>query len=258
MGNCFPAGKGEMSRAGQHVGEPKQAQEFEAAPDASTPPDSAPGAILLDSLIRGWDPSRQHSFPRGLCAFDIDGTIRRSDGTISPRLKTALKALREQGCAVVLATGRPPFMASSIPGLVDNEIDFVICCNGGQLYNVAGATSSSDWVEVMEPLKLSREAVKEVGEAVLAAHPSAEFSLIYEHTPTTAPRDSGTMCSMEMWETAMPGQNMPSYMSGGGDNPDLVFKPAIRKPGSEPIWWFTATVKGMESAEVITKVTPTA
>ena len=54
------------------------------------------------------------AFPYGLCAFDVDGTLKRSDHTISPRVKAALAVVRARGAAVVIATGRPVAMAGSL------------------------------------------------------------------------------------------------------------------------------------------------
>jgi Cof subfamily protein (haloacid dehalogenase superfamily) len=44
--------------------------------------------------------------PFRLLALDIDGTLLRSDKTISPRTLLALRAAREQGVRLVLVTGR--------------------------------------------------------------------------------------------------------------------------------------------------------
>jgi Cof subfamily protein (haloacid dehalogenase superfamily) len=44
--------------------------------------------------------------PVRLLALDIDGTLLRSDKTISPRTLLALRAAREQGVRLVLVTGR--------------------------------------------------------------------------------------------------------------------------------------------------------
>lgn len=58
--------------------------------------------LLTDSI---WDqPSGE--FRPALALFDVDGTLRGSDGLISDRVREALKALSESGCRVGLATGR--------------------------------------------------------------------------------------------------------------------------------------------------------
>jgi HAD superfamily hydrolase (TIGR01484 family) len=43
-----------------------------------------------------------------LAAIDLDGTLLRSDGTISRRTRAALAAAVEAGIAVVLVTARSP------------------------------------------------------------------------------------------------------------------------------------------------------
>lgn len=67
-----------------------------------------------------------------LIALDMDGTLLRSDKTISPRTKQAIAQARAQGVTVVLASGRP------LEGIVDKlaelnihgENEFVACFNG--------------------------------------------------------------------------------------------------------------------------------
>ena len=44
--------------------------------------------------------------PFRLLALDIDGTLLRTDKTISPRTLLALRAARERGVRLVLVTGR--------------------------------------------------------------------------------------------------------------------------------------------------------
>ncbi|MCY0897549.1 MAG: Cof-type HAD-IIB family hydrolase [Firmicutes bacterium] len=46
------------------------------------------------------------SAPFALVALDLDGTALKPDGTISDRLKRAVKQVRERGIHVILATGR--------------------------------------------------------------------------------------------------------------------------------------------------------
>lgn len=49
-----------------------------------------------------------------LIATDIDGTMLRSDGTLSERVRTALHQAAEAGIHVVPATGRPEMVASDV------------------------------------------------------------------------------------------------------------------------------------------------
>lgn len=47
------------------------------------------------------------SRPR-LVATDLDGTLLRRDGTVSPRTRRALHAVEDAGAALLVVTGRPP------------------------------------------------------------------------------------------------------------------------------------------------------
>jgi Cof subfamily protein (haloacid dehalogenase superfamily) len=49
-----------------------------------------------------------------LVAIDLDGTLLRSDKTVSPRTEQALAALRQRGVRVVICTGRPPRSTKAI------------------------------------------------------------------------------------------------------------------------------------------------
>jgi Cof subfamily protein (haloacid dehalogenase superfamily) len=71
-------------------------------------------------------------------ATDLDGTVVRSDGTISARTRAALAAVRQRGALVVVATGRPPRWLAGIadaagPGAV------AICANGALVYDFAAS-----------------------------------------------------------------------------------------------------------------------
>ncbi|HTC69865.1 MAG TPA: HAD hydrolase family protein, partial [Acidothermaceae bacterium] len=52
--------------------------------------------------------------PPRLVATDLDGTIIRSDGTISARTVKALAAAENAGATIVLVTGRPPRWITAI------------------------------------------------------------------------------------------------------------------------------------------------
>lgn len=74
-----------------------------------------------------------------LLAIDIDGTLIRSDQTISPRTDAALIHAQEQGVQVVITTGRPTFGAAPFADEL-RLADFgshVISFNGSEIYNWA-------------------------------------------------------------------------------------------------------------------------
>lgn len=67
--------------------------------------------------------------PLRMIATDIDGTMLRSDGSLSSRVKEALGAAAESGLHVVPATGRPILIASDVIEQVDLE-DYWVFANG--------------------------------------------------------------------------------------------------------------------------------
>ena len=70
-----------------------------------------------------------------LVATDLDGTLLRSDGTVSNRTRSALQQASDAGVVVVLVTGRPPHtlrkaaQAAGVSGLA-------ICSNGAVVYDL--------------------------------------------------------------------------------------------------------------------------
>ncbi len=73
-------------------------------------------------------------FP-ALIATDLDGTLLRSDGTLSPRSVAALRRAQDRGIEVVVATARPPrWMHDLIEAVGDHGI--AICSNGAYVYDV--------------------------------------------------------------------------------------------------------------------------
>lgn len=69
-------------------------------------------------------------------ATDLDGTLLRSDGTVSPRTRAALEAVWAAGVVTVFVTARPPRW---LDALVDHVGDhgIAICGNGAFVYDVA-------------------------------------------------------------------------------------------------------------------------
>jgi len=78
------------------------------------------------------------TIPR-LIATDLDGTIVRSDGTISQRTFTAFARAEEAGARFVLVTGRPPRWMRSIAAAFGHR-GTAICANGALTYDMATDT----------------------------------------------------------------------------------------------------------------------
>ena len=71
-----------------------------------------------------------------LVAFDLDGTLLRSDKSISPRTMQALLRAKEKGVLLVPATGR---LYRSLPEPLRNPdlMRYLILINGAQVYDSA-------------------------------------------------------------------------------------------------------------------------
>ena len=75
------------------------------------------------------------SLPR-LVATDLDGTLVRSDGTVSPRTRAVLDELDRRGVPVVFVTGRPLRWAEEVFPYVGGH-GLAVVANGGLVWDVA-------------------------------------------------------------------------------------------------------------------------
>lgn len=67
---------------------------------------------------------------------DLDGTLLRNDGTVSPRNAAALRLAQDHGIEVMLASGRSPRSIHKVISMLGGVIpDMTICCNGGMVYD---------------------------------------------------------------------------------------------------------------------------
>ena len=74
-----------------------------------------------------------------LAAIDLDGTLLRSDGTISQRSRDAIRAVHDAGIVVVIVTARGPASVTDLAR--DAGIGgSAICSNGGLIVDLATGT----------------------------------------------------------------------------------------------------------------------
>ncbi|MFJ9964355.1 HAD family hydrolase [Streptomyces avermitilis] len=79
--------------------------------------------------------SSAKGFPYKLVATDLDGTLLRSDGTVSARTRAALAAVTEAGAAHIVVTGRAvPWTRHILEDLGYQGL--AVCGQGAQLYDV--------------------------------------------------------------------------------------------------------------------------
>ena len=104
-----------------------------------------------------------------LVASDIDGTLIRTDGTLSPRTLAALARLPELGVAAVLSTGRPLRWLQQVYDQMPEPIP-AICANGAIVYDPHTDTvlraAPLDVDLLLDVTKKLREAVPDISLAV--------------------------------------------------------------------------------------------
>lgn len=74
-----------------------------------------------------------------IIAVDLDGTIVRSDQSISPRTRDVLIRVQEQGVKVVIASGRPTYGTAHVANTLKLDVfnGYVMSYNGGEIYDWA-------------------------------------------------------------------------------------------------------------------------
>lgn len=120
-----------------------------------------------------------------LVATDLDGTLLRSDGTVSPTTRAIIARVETAGVPFVLATGRPPRWMSQVVEQTGHR-GVALCANGALVYDLhtervaeARLISPEDALQVVHAL---RRAVPGVAFAVES--PQARFG----HEPEYRPR----------------------------------------------------------------------
>ncbi|WP_194898184.1 Cof-type HAD-IIB family hydrolase [Catenulispora pinisilvae] len=117
-----------------------------------------------------------------LIACDLDGTLVRHDGTVSPRTVAAFVALEDKGVPFVFVTGRPPRLMGQIADAFGGH-GLAVCSNGAFDYDLRARAVVAEYG--IDPSTLEkvvrglREAIPGIGLAVeyadwLAADPDYE------------------------------------------------------------------------------------
>ncbi len=117
--------------------------------------------------------------PVRMIATDIDGTMLRSDGTLSPRVKAAMAAAVEAGIHVVPATGRPFIVAADVIEAADLP-HYWVFANGAITRHLGrDELIRGFWME----LELARSLI----ESLRTSLPGAGFALEFEQTVAFEP-----------------------------------------------------------------------
>lgn len=128
--------------------------------------------------------------PIRLIATDLDGTLLRDDGTISPRTRAALDRALTAGIVVVLVTARPPRRVLALASEVGLG-GLAICTNGALVYDLTNR-------RVLREASLQAASARQLVLTLRAAIPgicfAVEAGLRYGQEPAYAldsPHDEG-------------------------------------------------------------------
>ena len=123
-----------------------------------------------------------------MVACDLDGTIVRADGTVSPRTVAALAACERAGVRVVFVTGRPPRWMAPVAAATGHH-GIAVCANGAIVYDLAAQ-------RVITTRGIPAADVRRVARAVLDAVPGGAFALEtavgFRREPAYRPRWPGS------------------------------------------------------------------
>jgi hypothetical protein len=110
--------------------------------------------------------------PPRLIATDLDGTVVRTDGSVSARTIAALSRIERAGGMLVFVTGRPPRWMRDIATAVGHQ-GIAICANGAVVYDLHSETIVR--ARLIEPPILAMAV-----ERLRAADPDLTFAVEYE------------------------------------------------------------------------------
>ncbi|MFE2930519.1 Cof-type HAD-IIB family hydrolase [Streptomyces sp. NPDC059278] len=104
-----------------------------------------------------------------LIASDLDGTLLRNDGTLSPRTLRALRTAESAGAEIVLVTARPPRFVDRLADAAGFG-GTAVCSNGALVYDIGTRT-------VVSSRALPLPTAHRVATALAAAVPGIGFAL---------------------------------------------------------------------------------
>ncbi|KQC38501.1 MULTISPECIES: HAD family hydrolase [Frankia] len=114
-------------------------------------------------------------FPPALVATDLDGTLIRSDGTVSARTRAALRRVERSGATVVFVTGRPSRVMAGVVAQTSAS-GLAICANGALVFDLdSGVPVSHRFLEQATALRLARAIRAAVPDAVFAVESGVRF-----------------------------------------------------------------------------------
>ncbi|WP_104524400.1 HAD family hydrolase [Blastococcus atacamensis] len=118
-----------------------------------------------------------------LIASDMDGTLLRSDESVSSATVAELDGWRSDGVPLVLATGRPPRWMHGVREVLRSGT--AVCCNGAVLLDL-------EPMEIIDEAPLHPDALESITAGLRARQPTTWFAVEYgwefRHEPVYRPR----------------------------------------------------------------------
>ena len=106
-----------------------------------------------------------------MLATDLDGTLLRSDGSVSERSRAALEAAEAAGLRIAFVTGRPPRWLDAVIEET-GHLGVAVGANGAVLYDMATE-------ELLSVHALEVPLLRELAHALRARFPDAGFAVEY-------------------------------------------------------------------------------
>lgn len=106
-----------------------------------------------------------------LVATDLDGTLLRSDGSVSPRTRAALQAAEENGLIVVFVTGRPPRWLDEVADQT-GHLGVAVGANGAVIYDLHAE-------QVLQANPIDPHVAVDVAAELRARYPEVAFAVEY-------------------------------------------------------------------------------
>ncbi|WP_377270264.1 HAD family hydrolase [Peterkaempfera sp. SMS 1(5)a] len=156
-----------------------------------------------------------------IVATDLDGTLLRSDGTISPRTQAALEAAERAGLCIVFVTGRPPRWMDSVSDHIGGH-GVAICSNGGAVYDVRRRM-------LLQSYPLRADDALAVVERLRSALPGTTFAFEYPTGFSHEPEYPALMWDSEAVHRIAPAEELLAAADGHS-----VFKVLARHPELDP------------------------
>ena len=156
-----------------------------------------------------------------IIATDLDGTLLRSDGTVSPRTRETLARAEDAGLCIVFVTGRPPRWMESLTEVIGRH-GVAICSNGGAVYDVRRK-------EIQESFPLRAEDALAAVEALRAGLPGVSFAFEY---PGGFSREPGY--PVQMWDQDRVERIAEAEEILGAADSHGVFKVLAKHPDLDP------------------------